>query len=229
VRPLCVIPARRDSKRLLDKNVLPLAEKPMLAYTVEAALGSELFRSVYVSTEDDRIAGLAADLGATAHSRPAALAGDLVSATEVCLELLESRRAQGDDHDAVVCLQPSSPLRGAVDVRAAWERFVVTDADFLVSVTPIDPHYFHWAVEEDGDWWRLTFGDRYLIERPLLPPVFRPNGAIKIGRAGPLAERRDFFGPRLTAYEMPEERSVHVALPFDLLVVEALMDAEAAR
>jgi CMP-N-acetylneuraminic acid synthetase len=224
-----VIPARRDSKRLIDKNVLQLAGKPMLAYTVEAALRSELFDSVYVSTEDDRIAGLATGLGATAHARPAALADDLVSATEVCVELLEARRAQGDSYDAVVCLQPSSPLRPGVDVRAAWERFVVTDADFLVSVTPVDPHYFHWAVEEDGDWWRMTFGDRYLIERPLLPPVFRPNGAIKIGRAGPLTERRDFFGSRLTAYEMPDERSVHVALPFDLLVAEALMHAEAAR
>jgi CMP-N,N'-diacetyllegionaminic acid synthase len=212
--PLCVIPARRGSKRLPEKNIAELGGRPMLAYTVDAALESELFDRVLVSTEDEWIAELAAELGATPHRRPGELAGDLVSATDVCLEALE-------DEDAVVCLQPSSPLRTAGDVRSAWHQFLAADADFLVSVTAIDPHYFHWALEPDGGaWHRMVFGKEYLVERPLLPTRYRPNGAIKIGLAGPLRERRDFFGPRLAVYEMPEERSVHVALPFDLQVAE---------
>lgn len=225
MRPLCVIPARIGSKRLPRKNVAPLGGRPLLAWTVDAALGSGLFDAVHVSTEDPGVAELAAGLGAVAHARPLALAGDLVSATDVCLDVLEARAALGERHDAVVCLQPSSPLRDARDVRASWERFAATGADFLVSVTPIDPHYFHWAVEQEpgGDWWRMHFGDRFLLERPLLPPVHRPNGAIKIGRAGPLAELRNFFGPRLTTYEMPEDRSVHVAEPFDLRLAESLV------
>jgi CMP-N-acetylneuraminic acid synthetase len=211
---LCVIPARRGSKRLPEKNIAELGGRPMLAYTVDAALESGLFDRVLVSTEDAGIAELAAELGATPHERPEELAGDLVSATDVCLEALE-------DEDAVVCLQPSSPLRTAGDIRGAWHRFLDADADFLVSVTAIDPHYFHWALEPDGGaWHRMVFGSEYLVERPLLPARYRPNGAIKIGRSGPLAERRDFFGPRLAVYEMPEERSVHVALPFDLQVAE---------
>lgn len=234
MRPLCVIPARIGSKRLVEKNVATLGGRPMLAWTVETALESDVFDRVYVSTEDDGIADLAAALGAVPHARPVELAGDLVSATDVCLELLDARRAAADDHDAVVCLQPSSPLRSAADVRGAWERFAATGADFLVSVTPIDPHSFHWAVEPDGDgeWWRMHFGDRFMVERPLLPPVHRPNGAIKIGLAGPLAERRNFFGPRLTTYDMPEERSVHVAELFDLRLAESLLAptlAEAPR
>jgi CMP-N-acetylneuraminic acid synthetase len=110
-----------------------------------------------------------------------------------------------------------------VDIREAWQRFCESAADSLVSVTPIDPHFFHWAVEQDGAWWRMHFGERFLVERPLLPPVYRPNGAIKIGLAAPLAERRDFFGPRLATYEMPEERSVHVAELFDLRLAELLL------
>jgi CMP-N-acetylneuraminic acid synthetase len=58
--------------------------------------------------------------------------------------------------------------------------------------------------------------------------VHRPNGAIKIGRSGPLGARRDFFGPRLAAYEMPEERSVHVAEPFDLTLAETILAASHA-
>jgi CMP-N-acetylneuraminic acid synthetase len=220
VTPLCVIPARRGSKRLPEKNVADLRGRPMLAYTVEAALDSGLFDRVLVSTEDEGIAALAAALGATPHARPPELAGDLVSSTDVCLEALSSE-PRGDE-DAVVCLQPSSPLRTSGDIRGAWDTFLGADADFLVSVTPIDPHYFHWALEPDGEWHHMVFGDRYLVERPLLPTRYRPNGAIKIGRAGPLRERRDFFGPRLAVYEMPEERSVHVATAFDLQLAEQL-------
>ncbi len=223
MRPLCVIPARRGSKRLPEKNVALLGGRPMLAWTIDAALESSLFDRVLVSTEDRSFAELARGLGATPHARPVELAGDLVSATDVCLDALEAHSG----YDAVVCLQPSSPLRNAHDVRGAWERFLASGADFLVSVTPVDPHYFHWAVQPDGEWWRMAFGEKYLVERPLLPPVHRPNGAIKIGRAAPLRERRDFFGPRLAAYELPEERSVHVAEPFDLRLAESLLPTHA--
>lgn len=217
-RPLCVIPARIGSKRLARKNVLPLNGRPLLAWTVDAALASGVFDEVLVSSEDDGVLGLATALGATAHRRPQALAGDLVSATDVCLEALEVHEPGPgrEPYGAVVCLQPSSPLRNAADIAGAWAQFVASGADFLVSVTPVDPHFFHWAVRPEGEWWRMWFGEQFLVERPLLPPVHRPNGAIKIGLAAPLRERRDFFGPRLATFEMPEERSVHVAEQYDL-------------
>lgn len=216
MKPLAVIPARRGSKRLPEKNILPLAGKPLLAYSIEAALESGLFEEAVVSTEDPGIGRIAADLGASVHERSEELAGDLVSATDVCLDVLAARRRSGEGHEAVVCLQPTSPLRTAADIRGAWEAFCSAEADFLVSVTPIDPHFFHWAVHRGDDGWTMFFGERFLLERPLLPPVFRPNGSIKIGRAEPLCQRRNFFGPRLTVYETPPERSVHVAEQSDL-------------
>jgi CMP-N-acetylneuraminic acid synthetase len=190
MKPLCVIPARRGSKRLPLKNILPLAGQPMLAHTVRAALDSGIFGRVLVSTEDAEIARLAEAAGAEPHFRPEALAGDLVSATDVCLEAAEVLAGRGDHYDAVVCLQPTSPLRHGEDIRLGWARFVDTGADYLVSVTAVDPHYFHWAVHETEAGWEMYFGDRFLMERPLLPPVFRPNGAIKIGRLAPLAQTR---------------------------------------
>jgi CMP-N,N'-diacetyllegionaminic acid synthase len=224
--PFCVIPARRGSKRLAEKNIYPLAGRPMLAYTVDAALESGIFPSVVVSTEDDEIARIARSLGAEVHMRPMDLAGDLVSATTVCIEAYEGLENHAAQNVAgIVCLQPSSPLRTSADIRSAWQTFVDQDADYLVSVTEIDPHYFHWALRDDGDDWRMWFGDDFLIERPLLPPVYRPNGAIKIGRPEPLLARRNFFGPRLAVHRMPEERSVHVALHFDAAVAETVLRA----
>lgn len=223
MKPLCVIPARRGSKRLPLKNMLPLAGKPMLAYSIEAARASGLFEQVFVSTEDEEIAAIAARYEATVHARPNALAGDLVSATDVCIEVCEARHASGEHYDAIVCLQPSSPLRSTSDICGAWEQFCRSGANYLVSVTPIDPHSFHWAVQQQGEWWQMFFGDTYMLERPLLPPVYRPNGSIKIGRVGALLERRNFFGPRLATFETPEARSVHVAEPFDFDLAEFLL------
>jgi CMP-N-acetylneuraminic acid synthetase len=196
----------------------------MVVHTIRAALESGCFESVYVSTEAPDIAEIAAGAGAVVHPRPDELAGDLVSATDVCLEVEESLRGDGLSPDAVVCLQPSSPLREAADVRKAWQHFVASEADYLVSVTPIDPHYFHWALREmvDGSW-RMWFGDEFLMERPLLPPVQRPNGAIKIGRVEPLRRTRNFFGERLTVTEMDESSSIHVATQFDYEVAEYLL------
>lgn len=229
MKPLCVIPARRGSKRLPLKNILPLAGQPMLAHTVRAALDSGIFGRVLVSTEDAEIARLAEAAGAEPHFRPEALAGDLVSATDVCLEAAEVLAGRSDRYDAVVCLQPTSPLRHGEDIRLGWARFVDTGADYLVSVTAVDPHYFHWAVHETEAAWEMYFGDRFLMERPLLPPVFRPNGAIKIGRLAPLAQTRNFFGRKLEAYAMPEERSVHVAEQFDLDLAEFLMQKRGGK
>lgn len=229
MKPLAVIPARRASKRLPEKNILPLAGRPMLAYTIEATFQSGIFEEAIVSTEDPGIAEVAAAFGASIHKRPAELAGDLVSATDVCLDVLAERRRSGEDYGAVVCLQPTSPLRTSEDIRGAWGTFCTADADFLVSVTPLDPHYFHWAVQRRGEWWEMYFGDRFMLERPLLPPVFRPNGSIKIGKVGPLLERRNFFGPRLSVYETPEERSVHVAERSDFEYAEYVLSHRGCR
>jgi CMP-N-acetylneuraminic acid synthetase len=228
MKPLCVIPARRGSKRLPLKNILPLNGKPMLVYSVECASESEVFDQVFVSTEDPEIASIAESAGAKAHLRPAELAGDLVSAADVCIEVYERRISIGERYDSVVCLQPTSPLRSADDVRLSWRSFCESGADFLVSVTAIDPHYFHWAMHSEGEWWRMFFGEKYLMERPLLPPVYRPNGSIKIARAQPLLDLRIFFGPRLTVYETPEARSVHVAEEFDFKLAGFLLQERSA-
>ena len=195
----------------------------MLTYSVTAALESGLFDKVYVSTEDREIASIAEQAGAAVHARPPELAGDLVSATEVCLEAEKALSVTGEHCDAIVCLQPSSPFRSAEDIRFSWKRFISDNAHYLVSVTAIDPHYFHWAVHETKEGWQMYFGDEFLKERSLLPPIYRPNGAIKIGRVEALRATRHFFGSPLSVYMMPEERSIHVAEHFDFQLAEYLM------
>jgi CMP-N,N'-diacetyllegionaminic acid synthase len=221
---LCMIPARAGSKRLPGKNLLPLAGKPMLAYSIEAARAAGC-DPVYVCTESEEIAHVARRYGAEVpFLAPEELGGDLVSSHEPCQFVAEKLASQQRAGDVMLCLQPTSPLRSSEDIRAGIRRFQEGSVDFVVSVTPIDPHYFHWAVEKNANgYWHMYFGDRFMIERPFLPPMFRPNGSIKIGRLTALRQYGHFFGPKLATIETPEERSVHVGTRADFDYCEFLI------
>jgi CMP-N-acetylneuraminic acid synthetase len=221
---ICAIPARGGSKRLPRKNVRDLAGKPMIAYSIEAALEARLFDQVYVCTEDAEIARIAGQFGAAVPELvPSELCGDLIASHIPC-QYVASRLATNGQIDSLLCLQPSSPLRSAQDIRDAVEKFSDGRFDFVVSVTPVDPHDFHWAVVPgQGMYWKMFFGTQYLKERPLLPPVYRPNGSIKVAKLSALAATGNFFGERLGVIETPVERSVHVALEFDLKLCETIL------
>jgi CMP-N-acetylneuraminic acid synthetase len=221
---ICTIPARGGSKRLPRKNVRELAGKPLIAYSIQAALRCGLFEQVYVCTEDEQIARVATQFGATAPALvPESLCGDLVASHIPC-QYIEAQLPTHGRIDSLLCLQPSSPLRSAQDIRDAVEKFSEGQFDFVVSVTPVDPHDFHWAVVPgEGDYWKMFFGAQHLKERPLLPAVYRPNGSIKIAKLSSLAATGHFFGERLGVIETPAERSVHVAVEFDLKVCETIL------
>jgi len=222
---LCAIPARGGSKRLPRKNLRTLAGVPLIAHTIDVAQKSGLFDHVYVCTEDEEIADVARAHGASVPIlMPEELCGDLIASHLPCQYLAQHLPGTRCSVDTLVCLQPTSPLRSVYDLTSAVKKFQESDLDFLVSVTPVDPHDFHWAVVPNGDDnWRMYFGNEYMKERPLLPPVFRPNGSIKIARLAALARLGHFFGERMGGIETPPERSVHVALEFDLKLCELLL------
>jgi CMP-N,N'-diacetyllegionaminic acid synthase len=224
MKPLCVIPARMGSKRLAKKNLAQLDGRPLLAWTIEAAKNSGVFDAVYVSTESAEVADQAGKWGAIVpFMRDARLATDTVTNVAVSLDMHDRLADAGHRYDAVVCLQPSSPMRTAQDIAGSWARFCESNADFLTSVTPIDPHYFHWALRDSKDTLEPWFGNEFMRVRQELPTVFRPNGAIKIAKLEPLRKQDTFIGRPMIGFTMPEERSIHVATAFDLNVCQALL------
>jgi CMP-N-acetylneuraminic acid synthetase len=214
---LCVIPARRGSKRVKDKNIIEICGKPVISYTIEAALGSNLFDKVYVSTEDEEIKDIAVKYGAEVpYLRPVELSDDFTSSTEPCIHMYEYLVKEGKSYDSLLCLQPTSVLKTREDIIESVKIFEENDYDFLLSVTPIDPHYFHWALHETKSGWDLYFGLEMLKDRHELFEVFRPNGAIKLAKIEKLYKYRHFFGENLGVYNMPEDRAVHIASEFDI-------------
>lgn len=226
-RLFCGIPARVGSKRLPLKNIKLLDGKPMLAYSIEAARATGLFETIVVATDNEDIAAIAREHGAhVPHLMDPYLCRDDAASHDPLMVLMEEARSGGAECDTLVCLQPSSPLRSAEDILAGVKRYEQGDVDFVVSVTFIDPHYFHWAVApkpENKEQVRLWFGEEYMVERTLLPPVYRPNGSIKIGGYKALLDVGHFFGEKLGVVETPEERSIHVATQYEFDQCEFLL------
>ncbi|MEO9386139.1 acylneuraminate cytidylyltransferase family protein [Chromobacterium phragmitis] len=219
---LALIPARGGSKRLPRKNALPFLGRPMLAYSVEAALRSGCFDRVLVSTDDDEIARLAADCGAEVDRRPPALGSDTASVAEVCLELLDREAAAGRTYRQLCVLYATAPLRDADDIRAVMGLLQPGHCDFSIAATTYT-HYPYQALRygEDG------------AASPMWPELCnRPSrefGALVAGNGSTYAvdveafrREREFYGTGMRAHLMPFARSVDIDTLDDFRLAECL-------
>jgi CMP-N,N'-diacetyllegionaminic acid synthase len=140
MRVLGVIPARGGSKRIPRKNIRPLHNSPLIAYTIRAAQDSQLLTTWVVSTEDEKIRDVALSYGAYVIRRPEELASDLTSSDEVALHALEW---MGPGYDIVVLLHPTSPIRNPRHIDRAIETLWNSDAPSLASVEYAKRSYRH--------------------------------------------------------------------------------------
>lgn len=133
---LCVIPARGGSKRILRKNIREFCGKPMIAWSIEAALGSNCFDRVIVSTEDAEIAELSRHFGAEVpFIRPAALSDDHTGTTEVVAHAIEAMTALGAKPSRVCCLYATAPFVRTEDICRGLDLLENNDVDYAFSVT----------------------------------------------------------------------------------------------
>jgi CMP-N,N'-diacetyllegionaminic acid synthase len=202
------------------KNLAPLGGRPLLAWTVEAALESAAVTRTVVSTEDPEIAAVARALGAEVLDRPAGLADDETPMREVILHALEELPPA----DVFVLLQPTSPLRSARHVDEVVTLLVSTGADSVVSVVEV-PHRYRPGSLMAIDGERLVrIGDVGYATRQEKPVVFARNGpavlALRPDRIGV-----DLYGGDCRPYVMEQRDSIDVDDPFDLELAELLLAA----
>lgn len=224
----CLIPARGGSKRFPRKNVALLKGKPVLAYVVQAALGSGVFTDVWVSTDDAEIAAVATCYGAKVHERPAALAGDQATLVQVALDFADWLDGQGRLPERLCIVLPTAALLQADDLRHAFALFTERKADFTMAVTTYLESPFHALEEVDGHL-RLFFGAEYARQSQKLPRVVVDSGYFYFVRVGALREERTLYGERLVGYPIPRERSIDIDEPAHLAIAEALLEVAVAR
>lgn len=223
---IAIIPARGGSKGLPGKNIKLLDGKPMIAYTIEAALGAKRIDEVFISTDDPDIYEIAVGYGAKASFlRPAELATDTALAVDNYIYTVERLiREFGYRIDTFVVLLPTSPLRTSEDIDAAIKLFEAKDADSVVSYTrEVHPLFWHKFLNEDGTFENIF--DETIQNRQELRPSYYPNGAIFVFRYN-LIKQKKYYTDRSFAYVMPRFRSVDVDTIEDFEYVEFLMRKE---
>ncbi len=233
LRVLAVITARGGSKGLPRKNVREVGGKPLIAWTIEAALGAgEALHRTVVSTDDEEIAAVCAQWGGDApFRRPAALAGDQAGTVPTLQHAVRWVEAdEGAPVDWVLTLQPTSPLRTADDIVAAVALAADRSCDSVIAVTPV--HDSHPMVLREVREGRLHPHAGHSLEgvrrQDCEPPVFRNNGALYLTRREVLMDQGRIHGQVALAHVMPEERSVDVDTELDLLLADAVLRRGAA-
>jgi CMP-N-acetylneuraminic acid synthetase len=216
-----LVTARGGSKRLPRKNVLPLAGKPMIAWTIDAAQQSAELRRVIVSTDDEEIARVSREYGAEVpFVRPMELAldhSDHVAVVEHALDWLAEH--EGAHPDYVMLLQPTSPLRTADDIDACVSLARKADARAVVSVSSMSPHAYR-------------LGDDGVLERAVdsgeSRPLVAPNGAVYLNEVAALRADRAFLPSGTLGYVMPSERSLDVDTEWDFRLADAALRGRAS-
>lgn len=207
---LAIIPARGGSKGLPGKNIKELAGKPLIAYTIEAALKAKHIDRVVVSTDDEEIARIAKAYGAEIpFMRPDFLATDTAMSIDCYIYTIDRlEKENGENIAAFVVLQPTSPLRLPEDIDGAIELFMQKEADSVVTYTKENhPIYWHKKITADNkieDIFDPTFANRQE-----LPVTYYPNGAVYVFRSS-LIRQRQYYTDKSYAYIMPRSRSVDI-------------------
>lgn len=205
---VCLIPARSGSKGLRNKNMLYLYEKPMIFYTVDAAIDSGCFRKedIYVSTDSHIYKEICETKGINVIMRPEELSTDFTTSYEVNEDFLKNF----SDDQVFVLLQPTSPLRTAQNIKEAMKLYIDSDAENVVSFSKVDKSPELFTSLDDNNYAVDIVGVDTNYRRQDKKDLFVPNGAIFITSKKKYMQNKSYFTNKTKAYIMPKEESLDV-------------------
>jgi len=194
---IAVIPARGGSKRIPGKNIAPFMGRPMLAWTIEAALECGLFGRIVVSTDSPQIAEVSRGCGVEVPFLRNESADDHAPVSSATITAVKQAGIEWDEEYDIVCqLMPNCPLRSGAHIKKAHDEFVRSGADFQISCFK-----FGWM----NPWWAVRLSPKGIPDRLFpevvnkrsqdLDDVYCPTGAIWMARLPALLAAGTFFGP----------------------------------
>jgi CMP-N-acetylneuraminic acid synthetase len=220
---LAIIPARGGSKRLPRKNVLNLANKPLIAWSIESAKNSKYIDKLILSSDDEEIINVAKKFGCEVpFVRPKELAQDETRSIDVVLHTLKTLK---ENYDYVILLQPTSPLRTTKDIDKAIEFYFEKEATSVIGVCEME-HSPLWANTLDETMSMENFlDDKYNNSRSQdLPTFYRINGAFYMSTVDSIVKNETFFvKENIFAFLMSQEHSVDIDTKLDFIVAEVVL------
>jgi N-acylneuraminate cytidylyltransferase/CMP-N,N'-diacetyllegionaminic acid synthase len=228
---LAITPARGGSKALPRKKIRSILDKPLIAYTISAAIQSEYIDRFVVSTEDREIAHVSESFGAEVIRRPKELAEDSSSTADVILHVLEVLKSDGAEYDYVMVLQCTSPLRTVNHINEAVELFMENEnrINTLISVTPLE-HPVEWnrIINNNGllqSYIDYNSGQQH--QRQSFQQIYRLNGAIEIYKKVSIKKDMELNmdgASQYLPYIMDNAASIDIDSEWDLKLVESILN-----
>lgn len=216
-----IITARANSKGIPRKNLQTVGGISLLAHAIIAARQTRLFERIIVSTDGDELAEHAVQHQAEVIMRPAELASDTARSIDaVCHALSAANIATG----TVTLLQPTSPLRTAQHIQAAFALYDAERKGSVVSACTAEHHPYKILLCENGTYRAVRETADLEAPRQSLPSAYRPNGAIYINDTAKLLEYRRFFIDPVQLYLMNDEDSLDIDAPADLVYANHLFE-----
>ncbi|KAA3646404.1 MAG: acylneuraminate cytidylyltransferase family protein [Chloroflexi bacterium] len=210
---LGIIPARGGSKGIPNKNLRELAERPLLAYTVDAAQDSGVIDRLILSTDSEEIAELGRGLGVEVpFLRPTELAQDDTAMLPVLQHAVKQVEAEGWQPEIIVLLQPTAPLRKAKHIVEAVELLQKENCDSVVSVVEVPGHYlphFVMKIEDDKLDFFLPEGER-VPRRQDAPKAYSRDGSVYVFWRDLLIEKNTIYGDDCRPLILSHEHSVNL-------------------
>lgn len=224
---VAIIPARGGSKGLPGKNILPLAGKPLIVWSVEQALSARSVDRVIVSTDDEEIASISKLAGAEVIYRPMAISGDEASSESALRHVLDTLSEQCEAPDNVIFLQCTSPIRSPGCIDQAFKEYASKAADSLLSVTP--SHRFLWELSADGYGEPKNYDPLHRPRRQEMDNTYQENGSIYIFSRAMFERTGSRLGGKIALFVMEEETSYEIDSSTDFAIVEMLMKQAGGR
>ena len=220
-RALCVIPARGGSKRIPRKNVKDFLGKPLIAYSIEAALNSGVFERVIVSTDDALIADVAVKFGAQVpFMRDASLSDDYATSSDAVADA--AARLGGHSH--VCCLYATAPLITGEVLREAYGKFEEAECEFLFSSTEFS-FPIQRAIRLGDDGAVNMFYPQFALTRSQdLERAYHDAGAFYFGRREAWLEKKPIFAPHSRAFLLPRNLVCDIDTPEDFEFAQKLYE-----
>jgi N-acylneuraminate cytidylyltransferase len=214
---VAIIPARGGSKGIPHKNIIEFCNKPLLAHSIEQALGCSSITNTYVSSDSKKILEVAEDSGALPIERPLEIAGDTASSEAALIHVIKSIKKKPK---IIVFLQPTSPLRTSAHIDNAVSKFIEDGADSLFSAVDAGDLCL-W--ESKALPRSITYDYRERKRRQEFPPHIVENGSIYITKTDMLLETKNRLCGKISHYLM-DKWSIHeIDTLEDAALCEALM------
>ena len=204
MKTIAIIPARAGSKRILKKNIKLFCGKPIIEYSISAALSSGLFGEVMVSTDSEEIATLAQELGAKVpFMRSEKTSTDTATTSEVLLEVLEQYRNNGIDFNLFSCIYPTAPFLTPEKLSAAMKMFIESGCDSLIPVVRFSYPPQRGLVIVDK-LVRMRHPEQIDARSQDLEPIYHDCGQFYFCKVTPFFEQKSFFTNSTTPYILSE-------------------------